>query len=79
MSEFIKLKDYEGKIHILNKDNIIHIKEKVCSGSDYESVIEYGSGFLDAIYMKETVLELNKKYKFVTYHVRPKWIEKEEK
>ena len=62
---FIKIKDVYDSVHILNKRHIIHIGYPHSELVECNSVIDYGTGFLEAIYMKETIEELNEKYKFV--------------
>ncbi len=53
--ELIKLTDYEGTAQYLNKDYIISIRPFNSFEKDdpRQSRVEYGSGFVDAIYMKE--------------------------
>ena len=55
--ELIKLVDYENTAHYLNKEYIIAIRPTNPSPTDNgkQSKIEYGSGFVDCIYMKESV------------------------
>lgn len=59
---FIKIIDSKGFKHILNKNSIIHIKEYLGGYIDSKSVIEFGNGFIDVIFIKETVDEIGKKY-----------------
>ena len=54
MKKFIKIYDKWGTCFVLNIDNIICVRK--FDGTDPElegckSVIEYGSGFMDQIYM----------------------------
>ncbi|MBU0963286.1 MAG: hypothetical protein KKD48_05260 [Nanoarchaeota archaeon] len=69
MTDFIEIKDIYGMSHILNKNHIIHIGYPRSELIECKSVIDYGTGFLECIYMKETIDELNEKYKFVKVSV----------
>ena len=57
--ELIKLVDYEGISHYLNKRYIISIRPFDSLGHDNRrSKVEYGNGWTDCIYMKELVHEV---------------------
>ena len=58
--ELIKLVDYEDTIHFLNKEYIIAIRPMypIMGEPVRKSKIEYGSGFVDCIYMEGTVHEV---------------------
>lgn len=67
MTDFIEIKDAYGDTHILNRNYIIHIRKHLSSYNEVgsNSVIEFGIGFMDCIYVKETIEELNEKYKLI--------------
>lgn len=58
--ELIKIVDYEDTIHYLNKEYIIAVRPFPYLGTDDDrkSKIEYGTGFVDCIYMKESASEV---------------------
>lgn len=59
--KLIKFKDYEGVEHYVNEDYIISIRPfDSFPGANRirRSKVEYGSGFVDAIYMKERASEV---------------------
>ena len=59
--ELIKLVDHEGTPQYLNKDYIISIRPFYgfsTEGDNRRSKVEYGSGFIDCIYMKESASEV---------------------
>ena len=54
MKKFIKIYDMWGKIFVLNTDNIICVRRFEGMDEDFagcKSIVEYGSGFMDEIYM----------------------------
>lgn len=61
ITNFVKLYDNWGTLTVLNVANIIRIKEFPTSMADVDSMsgvksqVEYGSGFLDVVYMSEDV------------------------
>lgn len=51
--ELIKLVDYEGTTHFLNKEFIISVRPFFFTDDPRKAKIEYGTGFVDTIHMKE--------------------------
>ena len=54
MTKFIKIYDNWGKFFVLNVANIICVRKFDGTDEDFKgckSVVEYGSGFMDNIYM----------------------------
>ena len=58
--ELIKLIDTWGDIHYLNINHIISIRpfKSICEDNQANSSIEYGSSWMNSIYMKEPVHEV---------------------
>ena len=67
--ELIKIVDYEDTIHYLNKEYIIAIRPMypIMGEPVRQSKIEYGSGFVDCIYMTELVNEVAAKIEGWTF------------
>ena len=60
--KLIKLTDYNGVDHFLNKRHIISVRPTNPSPTDNgkRSKVEYGTGFVDYIWMKESAIEVAK-------------------
>ncbi len=58
--KLIKFIDYDGETHFLNSENIIAIRPFYPIDDDdaRHSRIEYGSGWMDAVYMTEPCYEV---------------------
>jgi len=58
--ELIRLVDYEDTAHYLNKDFIISIRPwyPIQGEPVRKCGVEYGTGFVDCVYMKETASEV---------------------
>ncbi len=58
--KLIKFIDHEGEEHFINKEFIISIRPFYPFHDDdhRHSVIEYGNGWMDAVYMKEKCYEV---------------------
>ena len=65
MTKFIQIYDHWGVLRVLNADNIICVRKFEGEDPDFvgcKSIIEYGSGFMDIVYMTEDVQDFYEKY-----------------
>ncbi len=58
--KLIKFIDFEDKVHFINADNIVAIRPfyPFTDTDNRHSRIEYGSGWMDAVYMAEPCNEV---------------------
>ena len=65
MTKFIKIYDNWGKFFVLNVANIICVRKFDGTDPDFagcKSIIEYGSGFIDNIYMSVDVQDFYEEF-----------------